>query len=63
MRQQSMRELGDGEHEHQVEEQFDEGDAVMRVTVPGPQVIGAGRDHRTVFRTRSGRTWSASRSS
>jgi hypothetical protein len=29
-----MGKLGDGKHEHQVEKQFDEGDAV--VTVPGP---------------------------
>ena len=32
-----MRELGDGEDEHQIEEQLDKGDARMVVAVPGPE--------------------------
>ena len=43
--EQAVRELGDGEHEDEVEEQLDEGDAA--VAVPHPQVTGArGNRHR-----------------
>jgi hypothetical protein len=34
--QQTVRELGNGEDEHQVEEQLDEGDAVMLMALPEP---------------------------
>ena len=43
MRQQAMRKLGDREHEHQIEEQFDIGDAAVLVAVPRPQMIDACR--------------------
>ena len=41
MLEQPVRKLGDREHEHEVEEQLDEGDAA--VAVPHPQVTGARR--------------------
>ena len=42
VRQQGVRDLCDREDEHQVEEQFDEGDAVMLVRLPLPQQRSAG---------------------
>ena len=43
VRQQAVRELRDGEHEHQVEEQLDVGDAAVLVAAAGPKMIGARR--------------------
>jgi hypothetical protein len=45
MFEQAMGKLRHGEHEHQVEEQFDEGDAMMLVAAAGPQMAGAGCNH------------------
>ena len=45
MLEQAVRELRDREHEHQVEEQLDERDAMMLVPVPHPQLTGARREH------------------
>jgi hypothetical protein len=38
-----MRKLGDGNHEHQVEEQLDKADTAVLVAIPGPTMIGARR--------------------
>ena len=44
--QQAMRKLRDREHEDEVEEQLDEGDAMVVVAVANAQVAGAGGEHR-----------------
>ena len=46
MLEQTVRELRDREHEHQVEEQLDVGDAMVLVSVPYPKVICSCREHR-----------------
>ena len=48
---QAVRKLRDREHEHQVEEQFDVGDAAVLVAAAGAQVVGA-RRKRTAGRER-----------
>jgi hypothetical protein len=50
VRQQAVRELGDGEHEHQVEEQLDEGDPRRGVAAAGPQEVLASV-HQGAFST------------
>ena len=45
MFEQAVRKLRYGEHEHQVEKQLDEGDAMVLVAVAGPQMAGASGDH------------------
>ena len=47
MLEQAVRKLRHREHEHEVEEQLDEGDAA--VAVPDPQVTGASGDHRSLL--------------
>ena len=43
MLQQAVRKLRHGEHEDEIKEQLDEGDAAVRVPVSHPQVTGARR--------------------
>lgn len=50
MSQQSLRQLGDGEDEHQVEEQLDIGDAGMVVAAAGAQMV-LSREHQGAFST------------
>jgi hypothetical protein len=40
-----VRELRDREHEHQIEEQLDKGDAVVIVPVPYPKLVRRCREH------------------
>ena len=42
MFEQAVRKLRHREHEHQVEKQFDGGDARALVAAAGPQMAGAG---------------------
>jgi hypothetical protein len=43
--QQAVRKLRDRKNENEVEEQFDEGHAMMVVTVTDPQVVAASERH------------------
>jgi hypothetical protein len=43
--QQAVRKLRDRKNENEVEEQFDEGHAMMVVTVTDPQVVAASEGH------------------
>ena len=45
MLQQSVRKLCDREDEHEIEEQLDEGDAVVLMALPRPQMIAARGEH------------------
>jgi hypothetical protein len=45
MVQQAVRELGDREDEDEIEEQLDEGHAMMVVTVTDPQIVAASESH------------------
>ncbi len=45
MMQQPVGKLRDREHEHQVEEQLDEGDPMVLVAVADAEVIVAGGEH------------------
>ena len=51
MLQQAMRQLRDGEHEDQVVEQLDKGDATVLMAVAHPQMADACREqvHRRAF--------------
>ena len=45
MLEQPVRELGDGEDEHQIEEQFDVGDTAVFVSTAATEQVPPCRDH------------------